>query len=176
MRDADCTPGREPRSVAASTYEKEVISSLQCGSRTTDGIFGLKHKIIHHDFGVYCGMYQYRSTLLVTGSIANSAKVRYISFAEGDFEVFRPAGSQVLVVQCKWSLAVTSKARTVRLKYCRYTYISLSPSLPSFLPPSLPYSLLPPSLFSNLPTSFPTSPSLPPFLPVYVYPSLPPYS
>jgi len=32
------------------------------------------------------------SVLLVTGSIARSAKRRYLSYSEADFEVFRPAG------------------------------------------------------------------------------------
>jgi len=30
---------------------------------------------------------------IVTGSIAHSAKRRYISYSEGDFEVSRPAGA-----------------------------------------------------------------------------------
>jgi len=32
-------------------------------------------------------------SLLVTGSIAYSAKRRYLSYSEADFEIFRPAGT-----------------------------------------------------------------------------------
>jgi len=32
-------------------------------------------------------------TIIITGSIAHSAKRRYISYSEADFVVFRPAGA-----------------------------------------------------------------------------------
>ena len=40
-----------------------------------------------------CITFHFRLLFIITGSIARSAKRRYFSYSEADFEVFRPAGA-----------------------------------------------------------------------------------
>jgi len=42
---------------------------------------------------------------IITGSIAHSAKCRYLSYSEADFEVFRPAGATDTLHRCGSNLA-----------------------------------------------------------------------
>jgi len=55
---------------------------------------------------------------IFTGSIARSAKRRYISYSEGDFEVFRPAGAPCCTVGgeiCKVHSSIHHIIATIRI-------------------------------------------------------------
>ena len=46
--------------------------------------------------------------MVITGSIVHSAKCRYFSYSEADFEVFRPAGRHVAPIGVKFGTEVPS--------------------------------------------------------------------